>query len=278
MNNTLIIRREPFPTNESDRPKLSLLLDVVYALVVSDPSLDLQENQQGNQYGTLIYKNHPDASVRKNCGTIFLCSEDGLKIVNPDRVMVLKAIDIAKKIRCHVVDDEGQFHTLDAEGNLIISRETESYVIGDKGKRYPVSSNGTLLDPTQMADYRLENHYSLIQKTEKAIPELAKNSEKKEPQGELIHGVGARKGAEFIETHNKKNKGESFKFYTWYQSFLTGFNFKFEKSPQHLLNYEVNDQILSEDMAFLYAHCSRYPEESFMKACLALRAMRMARR
>lgn len=278
MVKNLIIRREPFMQHESDRPRLSLLLDVIYALVVSDPSLDLQEKQQGEQYGLLIYKNHPDASARKNGTNVFLCCSDGLKIAAPDTVMILKALNIANKIRCHVVDDEGQFYLLDDDGNLNICQETESYVIGDKGKHYRVSLNGDFLDQNQMADYKRENHYSLVGEPEKSTQWASKNNERKEVKEGLIHGFGARKGLEFIEVHDQKNTGSILRFYTWYQSFLTGFNIKFEKSPQDLLNYEVNDQIISEDVAFLYAHCSRYPKESFMQASLALRAMRMARR
>ncbi|MFT9216087.1 MAG: hypothetical protein ABF513_07490, partial [Acetobacter malorum] len=150
MDVTLLITREPFALQDKTRPALRIMPDAVYALVVTDPSLDFEESPSDPGYGTILYKS-PDSS---GCPQIhrFSFTKDGIRSTNADATLVLKLLDLAKKLKAHVLSDHGALYFKDASGLLNITEDLDakSYITGDKGTRYAVTPTGALADPARL--------------------------------------------------------------------------------------------------------------------------------
>ncbi|MFT8722049.1 MAG: hypothetical protein ABF443_06130 [Acetobacter malorum] len=272
MDVTLLITREPFALQDKTRPALRIMPDAVYALVVTDPSLDFEESPSDPGYGTILYKS-PDSSGSPQVHR-FSFTKDGIRSTNADAPLVLKLLDLAKKLKAHVLSDHGALYFKDASGLLNITEDLDakSYITGDKGTRYAVTPAGALADPARLPDYLAENDYSFLQ-------DKPENQQRKTNASApaLLKGLGTFKCSLFSKVYQKNVTLSIHAYYFWCLSFLSGMNFAYQDSPEKNVTYQTSNPVVNEDIAFLYAYCTRNPDDMFVSACLALRTMRLDR-
>lgn len=272
MDCTLLITREPFPIQDESRPALRIMPDAVYALVVTDPTLDFEESATDPGYGTILYKN-PDPAESPQVHR-FPFTREGIRSASAEAPIVLKLLDLAKTLKAHVLSDHGALYFKDTSGLLNITEDqnAKNYLMGDKGKRYALTPDGALAEPACLPDYLAENKFSFL-------PDKPENTQKKSrtPAPALLKGLGTFKCSLFSKAHQKNVMLSVHAYYVWGLGFLSGMNFAYQDSPEENVTYPHTKTSMHEDIAFLYAYCTRNPDEMFVSACMALHYMRMQR-
>lgn len=270
MDCTLLITREPFPIQGESRPALRIMPDAVYALVVTDPTLDFEESATDPGYGTILYKN-PDPAESPQVHR-FPFTREGIRSTSAEAPIVLKLLDLAKTLKAHVLSDHGALYFKDTSGLLNITEDqnAKNYLMGDKGKRYALTPDGALAEPACLPDYLAENKFSFL-------PDKPENTQRKSstPAPALLKGLGTLKCSFFSKVRQQNITLSIQAYYVWCLSFLSGMNFAYQDSPEENVIYRPTETIVQEDIAFLYTYCMRNPDDMFVSACLALHTMRM---
>ena len=295
MSETLFITREPFAIQGNSRPALHIMPDAVYALVVTDPSLDFEENRAEPGYGTLLYKApaSSDGSDEQATGQTtlhrFAFTRKGLRSTCTEAPIVLKLLEIAKKLKAHVLSDYGALYFRDENGlvNVTEDAQAKSYIIGDKGTRYALTPDGALADPASLPAYLAENDFSFLPETQAEPrteqPQHAEKPEKRQANShapaapDYCKGLGTLKCSLFSRAYQKNVQLSINAYYAWCLSFLSGINCGYQEFPEQMLRYPIYPSTSNEDIAFLNAYCTRNPDAPFISACLALRTMRLER-
>ncbi|GAN62444.1 hypothetical protein AA0313_0455 [Acetobacter indonesiensis NRIC 0313] len=284
MGYDITISREAFMWIEAGRPLLQYTREMIYALVATDPTLSyeadiLKNGKESEEQGSIVYLSHPDPTVVTEGGNKLWYHTSGITAKYPDEHLIKKMADIAKRLNSFAVGDNGESYIIGNDGELIVddSGENFNYVVGDSGRRYELDSDGRLANLNLIPDYLEENKHSFSKEDrDRFIPSSAPPPPPPK-KGPKIYGLGTKPCEEFSNSHEQKKMERVYYYYTWYFGLITALNMVHAASNREPLNYETTDNIINEDIAFLYAFSKANPQKSFIRACEALIQMRTAR-
>ncbi|MBC9007656.1 hypothetical protein HXX79_02710 [Acetobacter tropicalis] len=280
MGYDVTITREAFMWPDAGRPLLQLTQDMVYAVVATDPSLayEAERNKDGVEIegqGTIIYVGHPDREIVERGENTLWYYPGTISAKYPDDHLIKKMAEIGAKLKCFVVGDNAEAYFIDDKGELVTDDTGEKfkYIVGDTGKRYEIDGEGRFVNLNQIPDYLAENRHSFTPEDQARFITSAPPSQ----ESPKIYGLGITRCEEFAQMHEQKKMDGVYYYYTWYQGFISGLNVVSGAYKKKALNYATSNQVLDEDITFLYAYSKANPKMSFLSACEALLRMRNAR-
>lgn len=268
----IIISREPRSWREPGRPLLLFRPETVRRIIAADPEFHFIPSKDNTGFGTIHFigdSNNQDIDIIKK----ELCfTGSGLIVTSPSETLMKKLALLATKLQAHLQGYNGEHYFLDENGEIGHNDTPDFglYIIGDTGHRYELTGDGFLKNLNQIPDYLAENMRSFSERDQEKF-NLVRN--RNDTSGK-IYGFGGERCEAFTQASDSQDHYRIAIFYTWFQGVVSALNYLSEDKNEEIV-YERKDPVtLDQNISLLLGYCRRYPQRSFMSACLALTSMR----